>query len=107
MKLVKVIEKNELLVSDWGIYKLDEEERRAFGNNYALSQGTISEWALEEMGPNKLLSGLRAYAYEGFFETKKEAYLQVKLVEMLCKIDRLESAIAKLDVVRKLETPRW
>lgn len=42
-----------------------------------------------------------------FFETEKEAYLQVKLVEMLCKIDRLESAIAKLDVVRKLETPRW
>lgn len=107
MKLVKIIKKNELLVSDWGIYKLDEEERRAFGNNYALSQGTFSEWALEEMGPNKLLSGLGAYAYEGFFETEKEAYLQVKLVEMLCKIDRLESAIAKLDVVRKLETPRW
>ncbi|MBT9788730.1 hypothetical protein GPK90_05140 [Clostridium sp. MCC344] len=44
MKLVKIIEENELLVSDWGIYKLDEEERRAFGNNYALSQGTFSEW---------------------------------------------------------------
>lgn len=107
MKLVKRIEKNELLESDWGIYELNEEERKAFGNNYALSQGTFSEWVLEEMGPNKLLSGLRDYAYEGFFETEKEAYLQVKLVEMLCKIDRLESAIAELNVVRKLKTPIW
>lgn len=107
MKLVKRIEKNELLVSDWGIYKLNEEERRVFGNNYALSQGIFSEWALEEMGSNKLLSGLRDYEYEGFFETEKEAYFQVKLVEMLCKINRLESAIAELDVVRKIETPRW
>ena len=39
MKLVKRIEKNELLASDWGIYELNEEERKAFGNNYALSQG--------------------------------------------------------------------
>ena len=107
MKLVKRIEKNDLLASNWGIYKLNEEERRVFGNNYVLSQGTFSEWALENVGPNKLLSELKDYAYEGFFETEKEAYFQVKLVEMSCKIDRLERAIAELDAVWKLETPRW
>ena len=107
MELVKIIEKNDLLASNWGIYKLNKEERVAFGNNYALSQGTFSEWALEKMGSNKLLSELKDYMYEGFFETEKEAYFQVKLVEMSCKIDRLERAIAELDVVRKLETPRW
>lgn len=107
MKLVKRIEKNELLASDWGIYKLNEEERKAFGNNYALSQGIFRELAVEKMGPNKLLSRLRDYAHEGFFETEKEAYLNVKLVEMTCEIERLKSAIAELDVVRKLETPIW
>lgn len=72
MKLVKTIEKNDLLASDWGIYKLNEEERRTFGNNFALSQGIFRELAVEKMGSNKLLSGLRDYAYEGFLKLKKK-----------------------------------
>ena len=47
------------------------------------------------MGADELLSGLRDYKYEGFFETQKEAYMQVKLVEMECKIERMEHAFAE------------
>ena len=45
--------------------------------------------------------------YEGFFETQKEAYLQVKLVEMKCKIDRLEYGIKDLIKSLDLKTPEW
>ena len=39
-----------------------------------------------------------------FLETQKEAYMQVKLVEMTCKINRMEYAMKD---VLNLETPKW
>lgn len=104
MKLVQEIKKNDLLSSDWGIYELDNEEKKKYGNNFVLSQGVFSDWAIKEFGVNKLLQKLDRYKYEGFFETQKEAYMQVKLVEMKCKIDRIEYAIKE---VLNLETPKW
>ena len=50
MKLVQEIEKNELLSSSWGIYKLNEKEKIKYGNNFALSQGLFSDWAIKELG---------------------------------------------------------
>ena len=38
MKLVQKIEKNELLGSNWGIYELNPDEEKKFGNKYTLSQ---------------------------------------------------------------------
>ena len=93
MELVQKIEKNNLLASDWGIYKLNEEEIKKYGGNFALSQGIFSDYAIEHMGIDELLSGLKDYRYEGFFETQREAYMQVKLVEMTCKIERMEYAL--------------
>jgi hypothetical protein len=107
MELVQEIKKNNLLTSNWGIYKLNEEEVKKYGGKFALSQGVFSDFALKEMGADKLLSELKAYNYEGFFETQKEAYMQVKLVEMKCKVDRLEHAIKDLTKVAEIETPEW
>lgn len=45
--------------------------------------------------------------YEGFFETQKEAYLQVKLVEMKCKAEMLEYAIKDLVDKTNIPTPKW
>lgn len=104
MKLVQKIEKNELLGSDWGIYELNPDEEKKFGNKYALSQGIFSDYAIKEFGADELLSNLKDFVYEGFFETEKEAYMQVKLVEMKSKIERME--IAMKDVL-KLKTPEW
>ena len=108
MELVQKIEKNNLLVSDWGIYKLNEEETKKYGGKFALSQGIFSDYAIEHMGIDELLSGLKDYRYEGFFETRREAYMQVKLVEMTCKIRRMESALKdRVKVTEDLETPTW
>lgn len=104
MKLVQEIKKNKLLSSNWGIYELNEKEKKKYGKNFVLSQGVFSDWAIKEFGVDKLLQKLDRYEYEGFFETQKEAYMQVKLVEMKCKIDRIEYAIKE---VLNLETPKW
>lgn len=104
MKLVQEIKKNELLGSNWGIYELNTDEKKKYGNNYALSQGVFSNYAIKEFGVDKLLSNLKDFNYEGFFETQKEAYMQVKLVEMKNKIRRME--LAMKDVL-KLQTPEW
>lgn len=104
MKLVQEIKRNELLGSSWGIYELNTNEKKKYGNNYALSQGVFSEYAIKEFGADDLLSNLKDFAYEGFFETQKEAYMQVKLVEMKSKIERME--LTMKDVL-KLQTPEW
>ena len=104
MKLVQEIKKNNLLGSSWGIYELNEKEKKKYGNNFVLSQGVFSDWAIKEFGVDKLLQKLDKYKYEGFFETQKEAYMQVKLVEMTCKINRMEYAMKD---VLNLETPEW
>lgn len=104
MRLVKEIKKNELLGSSWGIYELNPDEKKKYGNNYALSQGVFSDYAIKEFGADELLSNLKDFYYEGFFETEKEAYMQVKLVEMKSKIERMEIAMKN---VLKLQTPEW
>ena len=103
MKLIQKIDKNELLLCDWGIYELNGEEKEKFGHKYVLSQGIFSDYAIREFGSNKLLSRIDKYRYEGFFETQKEAYMQIKLVEMKCKIERMEYTMKEL---LKLETPK-
>ena len=103
MKLVQTIE-NELLKSIWGIYELNAEEKKKYGNNYALSQGVFSDCDIKEYGADWILLNLRGDLYEGFFETRKEAYMQVKLVAMKSKIQRME--LAMKDVL-KLQTPEW
>ena len=82
MELVRKIEKNKLLVSNLGIYKLSDKQEKKFGGKFALSQGLFSDYALKEFGEDKLLSRLSDLNYEGFFETELEAFYQVKLVEM-------------------------
>lgn len=107
MKLIETINKNELLGSNWAIYELSDEEAAKYGNKYALSQGVFRDSVLEEFGADTLLSNLKHHNYEGFFETRKEAFMQVKLVEMTCKIDRLEYAIKDLVKVTNIATPKW
>lgn len=108
MELVQKIEKNNLLASDWGIYKLNKEEAKKYGGKFALSQAVFTDYAIDHMGVDELLSDLRISAYEGFFETQKEAYMQVKLVEMTCKIERMEYALKDfVNATKDLETPTW
>lgn len=104
MKLIQKIKKNDLLSRDWGIYELNKEEKEKYENNFVLSQGIFSDWAIKEIGVDELLQSLNRYEYEGFFETQKEAYMQVKLVEMKCKIDQMEYSMKK---VLNLKTPQW
>lgn len=93
MELLQKIEKNNLLVSDWGIYKLNNEEKDKYGGGFALTQGIFSDYAIKEIGAMNLLSNLKEYLYEGIFKTQKEAYMQVKLVEMKLKINKLKYAL--------------
>lgn len=79
-------------------------KKKKYENNYALSQGVFSDYTIKEFGVDKLLSNLKNFKYEGFFETQKEAYMQVKLVEMKIKIERMESAMKE---VLRLQTPEW
>lgn len=104
MKLIQKIKKNDLLSRNWGIYELNKEEKEKYENNFVLSQGIFSDWAIKEIGVDELLQSLNRYEYEGFFETQKEAYMQVKLVEMKCKIDQMEYSMKK---VLNLKTPQW
>lgn len=104
MKLIQKIKKNDLLSKDWGICELNKEEKEKYENNFVLSQGIFSDWAIKEIGVDELLQSLNRYEYEGFFETQKEAYMQVKLVEMKCKIDQMEYSMKK---VLNLKTPQW
>lgn len=107
MKLIRKIEKNKLLDSNWGIYKLSDEQEKKFGGKFALSQGMFSDYALEEFGEDNLLSKLSDFSYEGFFETELEAFYQVKLVEMQNKIDRLQEVTNKFVEVYNIENPEW
>ena len=104
MKLVQEINKHDLLSSNWGIYELDKEEKKKYGNNFVLTQGVFSDWAIKNFGVDELLQKLDRYKYDGLFETQKEAYMQVKLVEMKCKIDQMEYAMRN---VLNLKTPEW
>ena len=92
MKLVQTIKKNKFLPHNWGIYELSEEESKKYGGNYVLLRGLHSSYEIAEA--DKLLSDAR-YKYEGFFETQREAFLQVQLAEMDYKIKRLEFDLDK------------
>lgn len=108
MKLVRKLEEKSLSSSKWFIYKLSQDEQRKYGGKFALSQGGFSEYAIKSIGTDKLLSELRDFCYEGFFETEKEAYFQVMLVFMQEKIEILERGISDLTgSVGKLKTPEW
>lgn len=63
MKLVQEIKKNELLGNSWGIYELNPDEKKKYGNNYALSQGVFSDYAIKEFGADDLLSNLKDFAF--------------------------------------------
>ena len=87
---------NCCFTTDWGIYKLNEEEKNKYGNNYALSPNIFSKTAIRK-NSDEFLSNIRdfkndksVYKYADFFETQKEACMQVKLYAMQCKIDRIE-----------------
>ena len=54
MELVQKIEKNDLLASDWGIYKLNDEEAKKYGGKFALSQGVFTGIAIDRMGVDEL-----------------------------------------------------
>lgn len=107
MELVRKIEKNKLLVSNWGIYKLSDEQEKKFGGKFALSQGIFCDYALEEFGEDDLLSKLSDFNYEGVFQTELEAFYQVKLVEMQNKIDKLQEVTNKFIDVYNIENPEW
>lgn len=107
MKLVQTIT-NDILSREWCIYELNEEERKYFGDksNFALSQGKFSDYALKN-GSKALISRLDYYSYEGLFETQKEAYMQVKLVEMKERITRVHYAIKEMEKAKIMDDLRW
>lgn len=96
MELVRKIDKNKFLSIDYGIYKLSEDQQKKFGNKYAVTQGVYSRQVIENINEDELLSDLKSYCYEGFFETEREAILHIKLIEMNCKVARLVKGIADI-----------
>lgn len=96
MKLVQRIKKNDLLLCDWGIYELTAAEEMKYGKRYALSQGILSDDDIKEIGVEAFIASLKSPEYEYLFETQKEAYMQVKLIEMKCKIEKMEHAFADI-----------
>lgn len=104
MKLVRTIQKNEVLLNDWGVYELSEQEIEKYHTNYIVSQGIFSEYALSEIGTDWLISKLDPYRYEGRFETMKEALLHIKCVEMQCLIKMYQS---KMKDMVAIKCPEW
>src|SRR5699024_6065402 len=102
MKLVRTIQKNEILLSDWGVYQLNRQEKERHHANYIVSQGIFSDYALSEFGADQLISRLDSYRYEGKFETIKEALLHIKCVEMQCLIKKYQAEMGNL---AKLKCP--
>ena len=96
MKLVQEIKKNEILVSVWGVYELNRQERGRHHANYIVSQGIFANDALSKFGSDKLISELSWYRYEGKFETLKEALLHIKCVEMQCLIKKYQAEMGNL-----------
>ena len=84
--------------------ELNEEEKEKYGNNYALSQGIFDDCVIEKYA-DSVLSHMNEFYYEGFFETQKEAYMQVKLVEMKTELERLKSDMKKM--LDKVQIPEW
>jgi hypothetical protein len=108
MELVRTLEENSISCSKWGIYKLDEKESEKYGGKFALSQGIFLDCAIENMGSDELLSELRDFRYEGFFQTEKEAYFQAVIVFMQSKIERLERGVRELfESMEEMKTPEW
>lgn len=96
MELVRKIDKNKFLSIDYGIYKLSEDQQKKFGNKYAVTQGVYSRQVIENTNEDELLSNLKSYQYEGFFETEREALFHIKLVEMSCRVAKLVYSIEEL-----------
>lgn len=104
MKLVQRVKADNSILREWSIYELNDEEHEKFGNKFALSQGVFSATAIEESGADELLSKLTKVCYEGFFETQKEAYMQVMLAETKYKLDKIKRMMKE---VLEMPTPKW
>ena len=111
MELVERIEKNEFLPSNFGIYELDDYLTERYGGRYALLQGILYDGLITETTPYEkiyeILDKLSRATYEGFFVTKKEAFYQVKLVELQSKNRRLERLINDLYKLKNIEPEPW
>lgn len=72
MKLVQKVEKNELLGSSWGIYELDPDEKKKYGNNYALSQGVFLTMHLKNLVQMNCSLILKNLLMKAFLKHKKK-----------------------------------
>lgn len=86
---MKLIRKHDNL-SDFAIYELNSKEQELFHGNFAVSQGTFCDLAIKDFGEVQLLKELKAYEYEGIFQTYLEAYYHIKLVEAKSMINHME-----------------
>lgn len=73
------------------VYQLSEEQSKRSGGQFVLTHREYSDSNIRQYGELRIVSELRDHAYEGVFQTQKEAYLQAKLVAMKHQIDYVKT----------------
>lgn len=106
MKLIKTIEKNEVIKKEFGIYELetDAELKVSGGKKFVLKQGLFSNEDLVPGRSEKYLVGINPFHYEGFHETLQEARLTCKIIELQ---SRLEKVTDKVDDIMSLVSTNY
>lgn len=94
MKLVEKVEVSSY--QTMAIYEIDASLAEKYGGPFVLTRGVFSDFALKEIGEEKLLGDIHKGYYEGFFQTQKEAYLTAKLVAASHELERVKTAIHTL-----------
>lgn len=82
-----------------GIYALTpaQANKYAGGRRFFLSSNVLSDYWLEHHGDDEILSDIKKYMYEGFFETYKEALMYAELVKANSIIRILNERIKSLE----------
>lgn len=86
--------------TEWCIVKLDEDEVKIIGHQFAVSQNFPGDYwrgkyvTLEDK--IKWLNGLHDYEFEGFFDTALECFYHIKVVEANLKLESINDAVNKI-----------
>lgn len=95
MKLIKIIEKNEVIKKEFGIYELetDAELKVSGGKKFVLKQGLFSDEDLIPGRSEKYLVGIDPFRYECFHETLQEARLTCKIIELQSRLEKVTDKV--------------
>lgn len=110
MELIQTFEMNHRRLGSWAIYELSENEVKKYEHKFVLSNGVYSEQDIQQLGVDTIISRLKKQVGEVLFDTRREACMQAKTIELEARICVLEAFVKmyskKLDTESKeVESP--